>query len=151
MCPPKIDFGIVLDSSGSVGEANFKKIKRFLMELVSYLNVGESGSHVAMLHYDHFAYVDFLFSNKKLWSLTNLRSAIEQVKYTRGATYTQEALKIAAKFFEIQQGCRKDENSVQKVLLVISDGETFGPKKELEDASDLIKVKIIYYSLFSCI
>ena len=137
-----MDVGIVLDSSGSIGEKNFVKIKKFLMALVSYLNVSPRGTHIAMLHYDHYIYKDFDFSYHEMWNLQKCQQAIANVPYTRGATFTQKALEVALKLFDPRNGCRANDKAVQKILVVITDGRTFRGWRELIKPTEDLKVNM---------
>ena len=51
MCQTKLDLAIVVDTSGSVGYGNFKKIQEFLKNLVDFFNIGQSETHIALISY----------------------------------------------------------------------------------------------------
>jgi uncharacterized protein YegL len=117
-----LDVGIVLDGSGSVGQANFKKALDFLAKLVSHFNVSPRGTHVGMITYNGSPTMEFSLAEKNFHHLTSLKQRISSVGYTGGWTFTDKALSLAAQSLFISRG--GDRHGVQNVLILLTDGMT---------------------------
>ena len=80
------DVAFMLDGSGSVGKANFKKVKDFVTNVVLKLNVGADvnfNSRVSVAVFSAEAYSLFSFNN--LTTFTDYRKAIDQIPYPGGS------------------------------------------------------------------
>ena len=53
VCQTKLDLAIVVDTSGSVGFNNFKKVQNFLKSLVDFFNIGRDETHIALVSYSY--------------------------------------------------------------------------------------------------
>ena len=80
----------MIDSSGSVGRKNWKRTKRFIKSIVSKLDVGPSGTHVALISYSTNSQIELLFSNNQ--STVGVNAVIDAMRWQRGFTFTDRAL-----------------------------------------------------------
>ena len=120
-CKTELDLVIIMDSSGSIGEPDFKKEKDFVKTLISSLEIGNNYTQVAIINYNSNAdiVVDFSVPSTKQ-SLLNI---VDRIKYSGGNTNTAEALKFAnEKVLVESKGMRP--NSIPKLVIVITDGES---------------------------
>jgi hypothetical protein len=118
----KMDLGLVLDASGSVGEINYALQIKFTKDLLGRVNVGENKTHVGIINYST--------TNEILtWLNTDydLRRKLQQVDratFFGSGTDTALALKQANNVFSYQHGLREVEEGATPVLFVITDGQS---------------------------
>lgn len=130
-CQKVMDVGIVLDSSSSVRRDNYEHAKDFLIKLVDKLPVSHRMTHLAVIHYNHRAYLDWNFKGDVAENAKLLKAAIENMKYQPGGTRTDRALEEAKEeFLSLEKGARPN---VPHVLLVITDGKTSKRSKKYQD------------------
>ena len=90
MCQTSIDLVFVLDNSGSVGDSNFRKVKDFVKNVIDFFNIGENGTHVAVVTYDTDTHIEF--NLVKYFTKKKIRNAVDDVAYYGFLTFTGEAL-----------------------------------------------------------
>lgn len=79
-CPNRgIDLAFVLDSSGSVGETNFRLERDFVSNIVLRFEVGPEATQVAVISYSGFAVVNFQLNN--FTTQEDVLQAVSEVKY----------------------------------------------------------------------
>ena len=117
-----MDVAIVVDSSSSVRRDNFETVKVFLVKLVDQIHVSHRMTHVAVIHYNHRAMLDWDLSSDRAQNAANLKEGIMGIKYQPGGTRTDKAMESASEnIFKTQHG---ERSNVPHVLLVITDGKT---------------------------
>ena len=123
-----MDVGIVVDSSSSVRNNNYEKVKQFLIDLVDKLHVSYRTTHVGVIHYNHRPFLDWNFSDDRAQNAQLLEKAINALKYQPGGTRTDRAMDLAwEELFKPGKGGRPN---VPYMLLVITDGKTSSSSKE---------------------
>ena len=60
VCQTKLDLAIVVDTSGSVGFNNFRKVQTFLKSLVDFFNIGRDETHIALVSYSYSVRIHFI-------------------------------------------------------------------------------------------
>lgn len=101
----------VIDSSGSIGPANWERMKQFLKAVVSKLDISPSATRIAVIAYSNEPEVVMLFSNRQ--STEDVNRAFDSMRWQRGFTFTDRALKLAdSDLFQTANGMRP---SVPKV------------------------------------
>ena len=91
-----IDLVFVLDGSGSVGPNRFGLFKLLVQKLVYQLNVGESGTKVAVLQLGDVKETKFEFGINNYSDVNMMRQAIENIKYKYARLQkTEIALRMA--------------------------------------------------------
>ncbi|KAJ7336037.1 hypothetical protein OS493_013412 [Desmophyllum pertusum] len=134
VCQTSVDLAFILDSSGSVGSYNFKKVKIFVKNIVDFFNIGSSGTHVAVVTYS--TYTKLEFNLKAYYTKTSIKNAVGNIKYRAGWTYTADALDfVRTNIFTTSQGMRPDQG-IPKVTVLLTDGYSngrgvSGPAKQL--------------------
>lgn len=107
VCQTSVDLVFVLDGSGSVGESNFKKVKEFVKRVIDFFNIGVDGTHVAVVTYETETRIEF--NLVKYYTKTELRNAVDDIKYRGYLTYTGEALnEVREKVLKASAGMRTD-------------------------------------------
>ena len=116
----------MLDSSTSVGPANWAKELHFVVRLLDPLTIGAQHVRVALITYNTEATLHFGFD--KHLTKAALIKAIEAVKFSEGITATGDALKLAR--LKLLPHVRP---GVAKLLILVTDGKTnFGANPVVE-------------------
>ncbi|PKU36381.1 hypothetical protein llap_13313 [Limosa lapponica baueri] len=136
----KADVMFLLDSSSSIGDENFQKMKNFTRELVNIIYVGADRMQIGVVQFSHEPKEEFklnTYSTKR-----DILSAIDGISPLQSSTLTGEALKFMLKYFQASGGSR---HAVKKVLILITDGES---QDEVEGPARVLRHKgIIIYSV----
>ena len=139
-CKKALDVGLIIDGSGSVGSANFKKALDFLEDLVGHLAISPQGTHVGAIVYHTKALLQFNLAKSEYHNLSKLQAAIRALKYTGGGTRTDLALEAAAnRIFSAAGGDRQD---AANVLVVLTDGKTNRGSKPYKDVLAPLQVSM---------
>lgn len=86
-CLAKVaDVVFVIDSSGSVGEVNFLKIKEFMKQTVSVFDIGDDFTRVGVITFSTTARLEFLLNTYN--TTKDLINAIDRIGYSHGGTNT---------------------------------------------------------------
>ena len=88
------DILFIVDSSGSVGDSNFQKTLSFIKNMTKGFNVGPNDIQIGMITFDSKPYLQFHLN--KFHNKNDVIHAVGRTKYTRGGTYTHQALKYAS-------------------------------------------------------
>lgn len=119
-CSDALDIVVVLDSSSSIGTANFELMRGFLNTLVSSLNVAPEKTRVAAIRYNRKTH--FLWDFDDYDNLDDMRSAIANIPYDGSGTHTGKALNYTREnILQPEAGAR---DGVAKVVVVITDGKS---------------------------
>ena len=93
-CKRAIDLGIVMDASGSVGYSNYKKVRKFLVELSEYFTISASGTHFGVIHYSYSGHLDFTPRSSMYWNRETLKAKLKKIVYSRGKDITRRNICI---------------------------------------------------------
>uniref|UniRef100_A0A8C3KCJ9 Collagen type VI alpha 6 chain n=1 Tax=Calidris pygmaea TaxID=425635 RepID=A0A8C3KCJ9_9CHAR len=136
----KADVMFLLDSSSSIGDENFQKMKNFTQELVNMIYVSADRMQIGVVQFSHEPKEEFklnTYSTKR-----DILSAIDGISPLQSTTLTGEALKFMLKYFQASGGSR---HAVKKVLILITDGES---QDEVEAPARVLRHEgIIIYSV----
>jgi hypothetical protein len=91
-CLHTADITFVVDASSNIHEDNFIKTKKFLENLLDYLNVESGQSNVAMVTYADNPKIEFALG--KYHGRTDLKAAIDRATYTRGSSNLADTLRM---------------------------------------------------------
>jgi len=116
VCRSRLDLGIVVDGSGSVGRANFMRCLNFITNLVSSFSISPRYTRVGILLYSHRLIPIFPFNQYK--RLRDVLWGIKKMKFPGGGTKTGLALSFARRYLFARSNNRK-------VLLLITDGKSY--------------------------
>lgn len=114
----KADIMFLVDSSGSIGSANFIKMKTFMKNLVNKTQIGADRVQVGVVQFSDVNKEEFQL-NKYMFQ-SKISDAIDQMKYIGETTLTGSALTFVAQYFSPDKGARPN---VRKFLILITDGE----------------------------
>ncbi|XP_077158752.1 collagen alpha-6(VI) chain-like [Paroedura picta] len=141
---PRLDVVFVIDSSGSIGYADYILMKNFMIGLVNKSDVGSDRVQFGALKYS--TNPTSLFYLNKYNKKSDIISAIQRDPHLGGDTYTAEALKHSEQFFTEAHGSRHRRN-VPQALVVITDGESHDAAKLDEVATRLRARHIEIYAI----
>lgn len=89
------DIYFIVDGSLSITPNNFRKLKNFLINFISYVQVGDDRNHIGLIQFseERLTSVEFGFKDKQ--EKTAILQKISEMSYHRGQrTFTGQALKI---------------------------------------------------------
>ncbi|XP_058869021.1 collagen alpha-6(VI) chain-like [Acipenser ruthenus] len=114
----KADIIFLIDSSGSIVEEDFKRMKQFVENIVKKSDIGVDKVQVGAIQFSYTQKEEFTLNKFSL--KTDLQEAIRNMSQLYGGTLTGQALSFTSKYFESAKGGRSD---VDQFLIVITDGE----------------------------
>ncbi|CAF4015555.1 unnamed protein product [Adineta steineri] len=132
----KLDLGLIMDSSGSVGAAGFKSLLIFANDLLGKVNVGENKTHVAIINYSN-GNETLTYLNKD-YELDQKRTQLNKAKYFGASTNTAGALQQANTVFSYANGLRPEGEGAQPLIFLITDGASDNRTLTIK-AADVLK------------
>ncbi|ELT92983.1 hypothetical protein CAPTEDRAFT_220507 [Capitella teleta] len=129
-CSQNTDIAFVIDSSGSVREENFQKMKDFVNIMIDNLNVDEEQSNVAVVTFSDVAKVRLNLNEYN--TRQELKDAIDAIPYDRGTTNTADALRILRNDVFIESN--GDVPALKNIAIVLTDGGSNKFEDTLEEA-----------------
>ena len=90
VCQTAVDLVFILDSSGSVGDWNFDKVKNFVRNVIDFFNIGPDGTHVGIVTYSSSSELEFNLD--KYTTKSALKTAVSNIPYRGGWTFTADAI-----------------------------------------------------------
>lgn len=122
VCTKKVEVGIVLDASSSVGRERYQRLLSFLQNLTDEFVVSREGVHFGALHFSASPHMDFKISDSAYWEKNALKTKISQIAWSQGGTKLDRALKMAEEqLFCSSCGLRP---GIPKALIIITDGKS---------------------------
>jgi hypothetical protein len=115
MTDQKIDLLFVVDSSDSVGRANFLKSKAFVKAFARAFKVAPDKTHVAFIRFGDVPELSIRFGEHT--SIEDFNRAVDNVRYVGGTKRLDKALVLAARVLP------KARPSSKKIAIIISDGK----------------------------
>jgi Mg-chelatase subunit ChlD len=142
-CGTVADIIFTLDSSGSVGKANFDKMLGFVKTLVKGFNVGQNNIRIGLQTFSNRATVQFNLN--KYTDKAAVMNALNHIPYNSGGTNTGTALRtMYSKMFTQANG---DRPGVPNIGIVLTDGRSNNPPDTNKEAANLHKHNINVFSV----
>lgn len=116
-CKVKLDIGILLDGSSSIGKNNFDELKKFLKKLIADFGVSDSATRVGLTLFSSNAKI--LFRLGQLIAFSQFDREVGAIRYPGGSSRLDLGLKVASTMFDSKKGGRP---GIPKILFVVSDG-----------------------------
>ncbi|KAJ8314221.1 hypothetical protein KUTeg_008782 [Tegillarca granosa] len=129
----KADIMMLLDSSGSVGSANFQKQLKFVQSVANSFDIGQGDVHMGVVTFStaphpQFKLIDYQTKN-------SLINAISKIPYQSGSTHTDSAIDYLLKHsFTSQNGDRSD---APNIAVIITDGQSNNRQATIKEANML--------------
>lgn len=111
-----------MDTSTSIGQENFQKVKNFLSTLVSSLDVGLDAIQAGLVQYSDETHQGFLLNQYLLKS--DVLVQIENLLYRSGETYTGRALDFVNRAYFTEPAGGRAKGYVPQVAILITGGES---------------------------
>ncbi|XP_009638499.1 collagen alpha-6(VI) chain-like [Egretta garzetta] len=136
----KADVVFLVDSSASIGNEHFLKIKNFMRELVNGSDVGADRVRIGVVQFSHKPKEEFKLSTYS--TKRDILRAIDRISPLQSTRLTGGALKFMLKYFEDSSGSR---DAVKKILILITGGES---QDEVKVPATLLRnTGVIIYSV----
>ncbi|XP_041108048.1 collagen alpha-1(XXI) chain-like [Polyodon spathula] len=114
------DLVFILDGSWSVGDTNFEIIKRWLVNITSNFDIGQTFTQVGVVQYSDNPLLEIPLG--KYVSSEKLIEAMESIQYMGGNTQTGIAIKFA--WENMFAHSARAANGVTKIAVVLTDGKS---------------------------
>ena len=132
----------VLDSSGSIGSANFVRMKNFMKNVISNFDIGEDRTRVGIIRYAFSASI--ILSLGSINNKNGLNTFIDNIWYTGGGTSTHSALNLLSTAFSTS----RTDQAIPRVAIVFTDGQSNYPTLTAQAAQSVhASTGIIVYSI----
>ena len=117
-CKDPADIVFVMDSSGSVGEENFQRMKEFIKDILQQLNVVSCKYRIGLVKYGSSAFVQFHLNSYN--TTAELMTAIDGVGFSFGYTFTADALRVTRE--EVFTNTTGDRPEAKNIIVLLTDG-----------------------------
>ncbi|KAF4015776.1 hypothetical protein G4228_007372 [Cervus hanglu yarkandensis] len=142
-CPnQEIDIAFLIDGSGSIDRADFKRMKDFVRAVMD-LSKG-TDTQFSLMQYSNLMKTHFTFS--QFQTTRSSRSLVDPIAQLNGLTFTATGIqKVVRELFHRRNGAR---TNARKIIIVITDGEKFkDPLKYSDVIPEAEKANIIRYAI----
>ncbi|KAK3083543.1 hypothetical protein FSP39_025167 [Pinctada imbricata] len=117
-CFTKIDMVFILDSSTSVGQANFKKMLQFCKDFLHSANIDTGDVRVGIVSYSTDVTVEFHMNEYQ--TKQDIYNAIDNIPWRYGSTNTADGLqRMHEQMFTVANG---DRSGVDDIAIIVTDG-----------------------------
>ncbi|XP_066553017.1 collagen alpha-1(XXI) chain [Amia ocellicauda] len=114
------DLVFILDGSWSVEDTNFEIVKKWLVNITTNFNIGQTFTQVGVIQYSDDPVLQIPLG--RYLSSTELLEAMESIEYMGGNTRTGEAIKFAID--NLFATSERAPNGVAKIAVVLTDGKS---------------------------
>ncbi len=133
MCSQQADICLVIDSSGSIRDANprdgsydnWQLLLRFLAGLVDYFDVGLDDTRIGAVVFSDSASLEFPLDRHT--NKDDLKDALRSITFLGQETNTPHALRVTRQ--ECFSATRGDRPEVQNTVIIITDGVPYPPAR----------------------
>ena len=120
VCNQRADIGFAIDASLSVRASGFRKSKDFIKLVLQRFKISEIGIHVGLIRFS--TTVKMIFNFEEYYTIGEINAAIDSMKYVKGATYTDRALRLARNKLFLEKPLGSARPLIPKFLVVMTDG-----------------------------
>ncbi|XP_023560248.1 collagen alpha-5(VI) chain [Octodon degus] len=114
----KADIMFLVDSSGSIGPANFEIMKTFMKDLLTKIEIGANQTQIGVVQFSSYNKEEFQLN--QYFTTKEISDAIDRMSPIDSTTLTGSALTFISQYFTHPKGARPQ---VRKFLILITDGE----------------------------
>ena len=139
-----MDLAIVIDTSWSVGEANFERIIKFMNNIVNSLEFVSGKTQLAILTFndDTKVWMNLGQYHKK----ADVIEVIDNMEYVGGGTFTADALRVLRE--DIFNSDNQDRPSAPNVAILVTDGvSNILPQRTIPEAQNAHAAGIHIYGI----
>ncbi|XP_044148781.1 collagen alpha-6(VI) chain-like isoform X2 [Bufo gargarizans] len=142
-CNKELDISFLIDGSGSIKQADFEKIKDFMVSVVDDFDIGLGKVHVGVAQYNDSFRTEFQL--KTYLDKETLKLMIKNITRMKGGTLTGNALKHTDYALLSPASNSRINEKIQQILIVITDGNS---QDEVATPAEALRDKgIITYAL----
>ncbi|XP_070690879.1 collagen alpha-6(VI) chain-like [Pempheris klunzingeri] len=127
-----VDVFFLMDSSESINETDYQKMKEFMKSIISKSPVGQNEVHFGLMQFSTNYNLEFPLN--RYYSKEDMMKAIDGMRQMNEGTLTGKAITEVSKYFDARRGGRP---ALRQRLIVLTDGkaqdEVKGPAKALRD------------------
>jgi collagen type VI alpha len=131
-CYKQVDVVFMIDASGSIERVDFERILNFVRDLASRLDIDTGRARVGALTFADGA--NLIFHLNTFSTTSEVVRSIQGITYTHGRTNTADALKFAREIMFTRQNGARPDTDIDKILIVITDGESSQPERTVEES-----------------
>ena len=131
----------MVDESGSIGVGNFDRVKSFLRQLVSRLDIDSGNTRVGLVTFS--SSVGTVFNLTDHSSVASLQSAITSLAYTGGGTNTARALAYVRT--TMLTSAAGDRSNVTNIVAILTDGNSDNFN------ATVVSMKLFVYLFLLCV
>ena len=113
------DLLFLIDSSGSIRQDDYQKMKDFMKAVIGKSQVGQEMVHVGVMQFSTIQMLEFRLNN--FYDKGDMWKAIDNMQQLGGGTHTGQALTDISLYFDPASGGRP---GMRQNLIVITDGES---------------------------
>ena len=124
----------LLDSSGSVGETNYKEALRFINAIIEEFSAKDSYNRFALITFSDD--VQIVFSLGRYEDLKIIKNAVKYTRYRPGSTNTADALRVVE---EISTPALGDRYDAENIVYLITDGISDVKEHDTIPAAEAVK------------
>lgn len=114
----KADIMFLVDSSNSIGAANFETMKTFMRNMSANIQIGPDKTQIGVVQFSTKSKEEFQLN--KYFTQKEISDAIDRMSFIGQNTLTGKALTFVDEYFTHPKGARL---GVKKFLILITDGE----------------------------
>nr|WGV41581.1 MIC2 [Eimeria intestinalis] len=145
VCTSLLDVYLLVDESGSIGTANYNKVRSFLSEFILSMPVSPDDVRIGLLTYSTKVQTHWTLDNAKASNSALGSAAALKLPYLGGVTYTHLGLQeVHRLIFDPKKGARND---APKLLLLMTDGISNHSTASVAAADELRNQGVIIVTL----
>ena len=143
-CSERIDVGLVLDASGSIGNKTYVSVKTFATDLLQEFQLSESETNAGVIVYSTVP--KLVIKMNEFYDLQKFSKALSnRTRWPAGVTlwmngYTRIDLALTLARDELFSAANGDQKNVRNALIFLTDGKQNPPANHsLEHYANLLK------------
>ncbi|XP_030605327.1 collagen alpha-6(VI) chain-like isoform X2 [Archocentrus centrarchus] len=134
------DIIFLTDSSESISEKDFQKMKDFMTSVISKSIVGQNEVHIGVMQYSSSPYLEFDLTQH--YNQSRILNAIDKMEQIKEGTRTGRAITEVSQYFDAARGGRPE---IKQFLVVITDGAS---QDEVKGPADALRAKgVVIYAI----
>lgn len=131
------DLVFVVDESGSVGQTDYDRTKRSIVDTIRHLDVQNDLIRVGLIKFDD-SYYDVFYLSSYIRRPADMERSVMQMSYSSGGTDIAVALRHACQFY-FQQSYG-DRTNAQNYIVLLTDGQSSAQQAANECKAKGIKI-----------
>ena len=122
------DIVFLVDGSTSIGPSSFQEVRNFLGRVIEAFDIGFDRVRIGLAQYSDEPHQEFLL--KDHMDKSSLLTAVENVPYRTGNTFTGKAMDFLLKQYFTEDAGSRASQRVPQIAVIITDGDSADDVKE---------------------